>query len=100
MKLKPETRNAKIKVRNLDVEYQWAEYLTKMQQKSAENTTIWDIPGKNKYIQVGDGSILFSDDTGICVNNINDFPPKIEACDKIIKKQSTNKLEQGIPTNK
>ena len=69
--------NVKIKIRNLNTEYLWAEYSMRCTEKKlGEEYHTWNTPGESNTTIIKDGSILFSDATGICYTDVKEIPPK------------------------
>jgi len=69
-------------MKNLDTEYERAEYLTKLKGKTQMKTTQYGKnPIRKKIIHTNEDSILFSDDTGIGFSQTNDIMGEIKIYD-------------------
>ena len=77
----------KILLKNLDIEYKWTEFLSKLKNREeAIEKVNWETPSAEKYVTHIDDSILFSDDTGIGYTDTNEILQKIKIYDKTIVK--------------
>ena len=74
-------------MKNLNVEYKWTEYQTKIRNKSNQDEAPkWETPNNNETTTHFDDSILFSDDTGIGFTGINEILQKVKTYDNVTTK--------------